>query len=137
VYSHRFKERLIKYSLILVGLYTTLRIFIALFFYDQLPIAFLATEFNQDQMDEYRARVLLPAFLLTLNYFILRYFSGKNPTSPLWPIYVISISLILTHIIGFITFLPLSKDPIIMFFICLFICFVARAGHNKRKNEIL
>lgn len=130
-------EKLIKYSLILVGLYTTLRIFIALFFYDQLPIAFLATEFNQDQMDEYRARVLLPAFLLTLNYFILRYFSGKNPTSPLWPIYVISISLILTHIIGFITFLPLSKDPIIMFFICLFICFVARAGHNKRKNEIL
>ena len=130
-------ERLIKYSLILVGLYTTLRILIALFFYDQLPIAFLATEFNQDQMDEYRARVLLPAFLLTLNYFILRYFSGKNPTSPLWPIYVISISLILTHIIGFITFMPLSKDPIIMFFICLFICFVARAGHNKRKNEIL
>jgi hypothetical protein len=123
--------------LILVGLYTTLRIFIALFLYDQLPIAFLATEFNQDQMDEYRARVLLPAFFLTLNYFILRYFSGKNPTSPLWPIYVISISLILTHIIGFITFLPLSKDPIIMFFICLFICFVARAGHNKRKNEIL
>ena len=130
-------ERLINYSLILVGLYTTLRIFIALFFYDQLPIAFLANEFNQDQMDEYRARVLLPAFLLTLNYFILRYFSGKNPTSPLWPIYVISISLILTHIIGFITFPPLSKDPIIMFFICLFICFVARAGHNKRKNEIL
>ena len=130
-------ERLINYSLILVGLYTTLRIFVALFLYDQLPIAFLATEFNQDQMDEYRARVLLPAFLLTLNYFILRYFSGKNPTSPLWPIYVISISLIITHIIGFITFMPLSKDPIIMFFICLFICFVARAGHNKRKNEIL
>ena len=130
-------ERSINYSLILVGLYTTLRIFIALFLYDQLPIAFLATEFNQDQMDEYRARVLLPAFFLTLNYFILRYFSGKNPTSPLWPIYVISISLIITHIIGFITFMPLSKDPIIMFFICLFICFVARAGHNKRKNEIL
>ena len=130
-------ERLINYSLILVGLYTTLRIFIALFLYDQLPIAFLATEFNQDQMDEYRARVLLPAFFLTLNYFILRYFSGKNPTSPLWPIYVISISLIITHIIGFITFMPLSKDPIIMFFICLFLCFVARAGHNKRKNEIL
>jgi len=130
-------ERLIKYSLILVALYTTLRVFIALFFYDQLPIAFLAAEFNQDQMDEYRARVLIPAFLLTLNYFIFRYFSGKNPTSPLWPIYVIGISLIITHIIGFITFLPLSKDPIIMFFICLFISFIARAGHNKRKNEII
>ena len=130
-------EKLVKYSLILVGLYTAMRTLIALFFYDQLPIAFLATEFNQDQMDEYRARVLLPAFFLTLNYFILRYFSGKNPTSPLWPIYVISVSLIITHIIGFITFMPLSKDPLIMLFICLFVCFIARAGHNKRKNEIL
>ena len=130
-------DRLVKYSLILVGLYTAMRTLIALFFYDQLPIAFLATEFNQDQMDEYRARVLLPAFFLTLNYFILRYFSGKNPTSPLWPIYVISVSLIITHIIGFITFMPLSKDPLIMLFICLFVCFIARAGHNKRKNEIL
>lgn len=130
-------EKLVKYSLILVGLYTAMRTLIALFFYDQLPIAFLATEFNQDQMDEYRARVLLPAFFLTLNYFIFRYFSGKNPTSPLWPIYVISVSLLITHIIGFITFMPLTKDPIIMFLISLFICFVARAGHNKRKNEIL
>ena len=130
-------ERLVKYSLILIGLYTAMRTLIALFFYDQLPIAFLATEFNQDQMDEYRARVLLPAFFLTLNYFIFRYFSGKNPTSPLWPIYVISVSLLITHIIGFITFMPLTKDPIIMFLISLFICFVARAGHNKRKNEIL
>ena len=130
-------ERLVKYSLILVGLYTAMRTLIALFFYDQLPIAFLATEFNQDQMDEYRARVLLPAFFLTLNYFIFRYFSGKNPTSPLWPIYVISVSLLITHIIGFITFMPLTKDPIIMFLISLFICVVARAGHNKRKNEIL
>ena len=130
-------EKLIKYSLVLVGIYTAMRTIIALFFYDQLPIAFLATEFNQDQMDEYRARVLLPAFFLTLNYFIFRYFSGKNPTSPLWPIYVISVSLLITHIIGFITFMPLTKDPIIMFLICLLICFVARAGHNKRKNEIL
>ena len=130
-------DKLIKYSLILVGLYTAMRTIIALFFYDQLPIAFLATEFNQDQMDEYRARVLLPAFFLTLNYFIFRYFSGKNPTSPLWPIYVISVSLLLTHIIVFITFMPLTKDPIIMFLISLFICFVARSGHNKRKNEIL
>jgi len=130
-------KRLIRYSLILVALYTTMRILIALFLYDQAPIAFLATEFNQDRMDEYRARVLLPAFFLTLNYFILRYFSGKNPTSPLWPIYVISVSLIITHIIGFITFMPLSNDPLIMLFICLFVCFIARAGHNKRKNEIL
>lgn len=129
-------DRLIRYSLILVGIYTLMRTVIALFFYDQLPIAFLATEFNQDQMDEYRARVLLPAFFLTLNYFIFRYFSGKNPTSPLWPIYVIGISLLITQIIGFITFMPFTQDTITMFFVTLFISFVARLGHNRRKNEI-
>ena len=136
MYPIKSMEKLIKYSLVLIVLYTALRTIVALFFYDQAPIAFLAREFDQDQMDQYRARVLLPAFFLTLNYFILRYFSGKNPTSPLWPIYVISISLLLTHLIGFVTFMPITKDPVIMFFICLFVCFVARVGHNKRKNEI-
>ena len=129
-------EKLIKYSLVLIALYTLLRTIVALFFYDQAPIAFLASEFNQDQMDEYRARVLLPAFFLTLNYFIFRYFSGKNPTSPLWPIYVIGISLLITQIIGFITFMPFTQDTITMFFVILFISFVARVGHNRRKNEI-
>ena len=129
-------EKLIKYSLVLIALYTALRTIVALFFYDQAPIAFLASEFDQDQMDEYRARVLLPAFFLTLNYFIFRYFSGKNPTSPLWPIYVIGISLLITQVIGFITFMPFTQDTITMFFVTLFISFVAREGHNRRKNEI-
>src|SRR5210317_1445981 len=129
-------NRLIKYSLICVALWASVRIIILLFFYDQLPISLLASEFSQDQMEEYRARVLLPAFFLTLNYFIYRFFAGKNPTSPLWPIYVISVSLIISHIIGFITFLPLTRDPIIMFLICSYICFVAKTGHNNRKNEI-
>ena len=130
-------DRLIKYSLIIIGLHTAMRTIIALFFYDQLPIAFLAGNFNQDQMDEYRARVLLPAFFLTLIYFIFRYFSGKNPTSPLWPIYVIAVSLVITQIIGFITFLPLTQTTIQFFIITLFIGFIARQGHNKRKNEII
>ncbi len=129
-------NRLIKYSLICVALWASVRIIILLFFYDQLPISFLASEFSQDQMEEYRARVLLPAFFLTLNYFIYRFFAGKNPTSPLWPIYLISLSLIISHIIGFITFLPLTQYSIIMFLICCCICFVAKTGHNKRKNEI-
>ena len=129
-------EKLIKYSLLLIALYTALRTIVALFFYDQAPIAFLASEFNQDQMDEYRARVLLPAFYLTLIYFIFRYFSGKNPTSPLWPIYVISVSLIVTQVIGFIVFMPFTQDTISMFFLTLYIGIVARLGHNRRKNEI-
>tara|TARA_B100000945_G_scaffold320741_1_gene331835 strand:- start:5365 stop:5760 length:396 start_codon:yes stop_codon:yes gene_type:complete len=130
-------EKLVKYSLIVAGLYAAMRTVINLFFYDQLPIAFLATDFNPEQMSEYRARVVLPAFFLTLNYFIYRHFTGKNPTSPLWPIYVISIAFAITQIIGLITFLPLTKDTITMFCITLFMCFVVRQGHNKRKNEIL
>ena len=78
-------DRLIKFSLIIIALYTAMRAVIAIFFYDQFPIAFLAGDFNQSQMDEYRARVLLPAFFFTTIYFIFRYFSGKNPTSPLLP----------------------------------------------------
>ena len=137
MYPNILMERLIKYSLIIIGLHTAMRTIIALFFYDQLPIAFLAGDFNQDQMDEYRARVLLPAFFLTLIYFIFRYFSGKNPTSPLWPIYVIAVSLVITQIVGFITFLPLTQTTIQFFIITLFIGFIARQGHNKRKNEII
>ena len=136
MYPIKSMEKLIKYSLVLIALYTALRTIVALFFYDQAPIAFLASEFDQDQMDEYRARVLLPAFFLTLNYFIFRYFSGKNRTSPLWPIYVIGVSLIVTQVIGFITFMPFTQDTITMFFVTLFISFVAREGHNRRKNDI-
>ena len=128
--------RLIKYFLIAIALYLGMRASIALFFYDQLPIAFIASEFSQDQMDEYRARVLIPGFFLTLIYFIFRYLSGKNPTSAIWPIYVSSIAMLITHIIGFIIFLPLAQDPIAMFLVTLGIFFVARKAHHKRKNEI-
>lgn len=130
-------DRLIKFSLIIIALYTAMRAVIAIFFYDQFPIAFLAGDFNQSQMDEYRARILLPAFFFTTIYFIFRYFSGKNPTSPLWPIYVIAVSLVITQIIAFLTFLPFNQATIQFFIISLFICFIARQGHNKRKNEII
>ena len=128
--------RLIKYFLIAIALYLGMRASIALFFYDQLPIAFIASEFNQDQMDEYRARVLIPGFFLTLIYFIFRYLSGKNPTSAIWPIYVSSIAMLITHIIGFMTFMPLTQDPIAMFLVTLAIFLVSRKAHHKRKNEI-
>ena len=125
-----------QYSLTLIALYMLLRIVISLFFYDQFPIAFLATEFNQDQMDAYRARVIIPAFFLTCIYFMGRYFSGKSSTSTVWPLYVVSVSLLITHIIGFITFMPFSQDPITMFAGTLWAFFVTRKAHNQRKNEI-
>lgn len=129
-------DKFIKYSLIFAGLYAAMRAIIALFFYDQFPIAFLAGSLSLEEMNEYRARVLLPAFYFTLVYFIFRYLLGKNPTSPIWPIYVISVSFAITQIIAFLTFLPLTTETIRMFIVTLFISFVARQGHNKRKNEI-
>ena len=137
MYPRKSMDKLIKYSLITAGLYAAIRAIIALFFYDQFPIAFLANGFSLEEMNEYRARVLLPAFYLTLVYFIFRYLLGKNPTSPLWPIYVISLSFVITQIIAFLTFLPLTTETVRMLIITLFISFVARQGHNKRKNEIL
>ncbi len=128
--------KLINVLLLIVAIYLAARSIIGIFFYDQLPIPFIITEFNLDQINEYRARVLLPGFFITLIYFIFRFFSGKNPTSVMWPIYVSTISLVITHIIGFIVFLPFTKDTIIMFLLTLLICLIARIGHNKRKNEI-
>jgi len=122
--------------LIIVALYLVARSIVGMFFYDELPVPFIITEFNLDQINEYRARVLLPGFFITLIYFIFRFFSGKNPTSAMWPIYVSTLSLVITHIIGFLVFLPFTKDTIIMFLIALIICLIARFGHNKRKNEI-
>ena len=129
-------NRFARYSLTLIALYMLLRIIISLFFYDQFPIAFLASEFNQDQMDEYRARIIIPAFFLTCIYFTGRYLSGKSSTSTAWPLYIVSVSLLITHIVGFITFLPFSQDPITMFVGTLWAFFVTRKAHNQRKNEI-
>ena len=136
MYPNYLMNKFAQYSMTLIALYMLLRIIISLFFYDQFPIAFLAAEFNQDQMDAYRARVIIPAYFLTCVYFTGRYLAGKSSTSTVWPLYVVSVSLLITHIIGFITFLPFSQDPLTMFFATLFAFFVTRKAHNQRKNEI-
>ena len=128
-------SRLIKFSLVIIAAYLGVQTFIALFFYDAFPIAIQAVEFTLEQMSEYRARVILPSFFLTLMYFIYRYFSGKNPTSALWPIYVSLVAFFITQAIGFITFVPLSTDPIIMFLVTIFMLAVVRKAHTERKNE--
>ena len=128
-------SRLIKFSLVTIAAYLGVQTFIALFFYDAFPIPIQSVEFTLEQMSEYRARVILPSFFLTLMYFIYRYFSGKNPTSALWPIYVSLVAFFITQAIGFITFVPLSTDPIIMFLVTIFMLTVVRKAHTDRKNE--
>ncbi len=128
-------SRLIKFSLAIIAAYLGVQTFIALFFYDTFPIPIQVVEFTFEQMSEYRARVILPSFFLTLIYFIYRYFSGKNPTSALWPIYVSLVAFFITQVIGFITFVPLSTDPIIMFLVTIFMLVVVRKAHTERKKE--
>ena len=128
-------SRLIKFSLVTIAAYLGVQTFIALFFYDAFPIPIQAVEFSLEQMSEYRVRVVLPAFFLTLIYFIYRYFSGKNPTSALWPIYVSLVAFFITQVVGFITFVPLSIDPIIMFLATIFMLVVVRKAHTERKKE--
>ena len=72
-----------------------------------------------------------------IELFYIQAFSGKNPTSPLWPIYVISIAFAIhsDHRIYYIS--PFTRDTISMFVITLFMCFIVRAGHNKRKTKFL
>jgi len=128
-------SRLIKFSLAIIAAYLGVQTFIALFFYDTFPIPIQVVEFTFEQMSEYRARVILPSFFLTLIYFIYRYFSGKNPTSALWPIYVSLVAFFITQVIGFITFVPLSTDPITMFLVTIFMLAVVRKAHTERKKE--
>ena len=129
-------SRLIKFCLVIIALYLAFQSFIALFFYNSIPIPLQATEFTLEQISEYRARVIIPAFFLTLLYFIYRFFLGKNPTSAVWPIYVAIIAFLLAQIIAFITFLPFSTDAVIMLIITVFMLFVVRGAHNQRKKEI-
>ena len=135
MYPNTLMSRLIKFSLAIIAAYLGVQTFIALFFYDAFPIPIQSVEFTLEQMSEYRARVILPSFFLTLIYFIYRYFSGKNPTSALWPIYVSLVAFFITQAIGFITFVPLSTDPIIMFLVTIFMLAVVRKAHTERKKE--
>ena len=135
MYPINLMNRLIKLCFVVIAAYLLVLTILALFFYEDFPSALQITEFSRDQIAEYRARVTLPAFFLTLIYFIYRYFSGKNPTSAAWPIYVASISLLVTQMIGFITFLPFTFDTVTIFLFTMSMLFIVRKAHNARKKE--
>jgi len=135
VYPIPLMNRLIKICFFLIAIYLSALAISALFFYENFSGALQFTEFSRDQILEYKARVAMPAFFLTLIYFIYRYLSGKNPTSAAWPIYVASVSLLITQIIGFITFLPFTFDTGTIFLLTTCMLFVVRKAHNTRKKE--
>ena len=129
-------EKLTKIFLILIAIYLAFQTVSLLFFYERFPVALRTTNFSLEEMHTYSARTIIPAFLLTLLYFIYRYFSGKNPTSALWPFYVALIAFLISQCIGFVTYLSLSFDSMVDFLVTCIVLFFVRKAHQARKNEI-
>ena len=129
-------EKLTKIFLILIAIYLAFQTVSLLFFYEMFPVALRTTNFSLEEMHIYSARTIIPAFLLTLLYFIYRYFSGKNPTSALWPFYVALIAFLISQCIGFVTYLSLSFDSMVDFLVTCLVLFFVRKAHQARKNEI-
>lgn len=104
-------------------------------FYPELVAVFPGTGFTSEEMTVWRTRTVIPAFYLTLCYFIYRYFSGRNPTSTIWPIYIAIIFYLVTQAISMIfTYFNWIQPAIFVFTLGIF--FILREAHNRRKNEI-
>ena len=126
--------RLIRYSLGLMFAFFSVMSFFMIF----IPEAILVlpvSDWTVEQMSEWRLRTLLPAFYLTICYFIYRYFSGKNPTSTVWPILIIIFFFMITQIISLFNNY-FSWVQLFSLFLTVLIFLLLREAHNRRKNEI-
>jgi hypothetical protein len=126
--------RLIRYSLGLMFVFFSIMSFFMIF----IPEAILVlpgSSWTAEQMSEWRLRTLLPAFYLTICYFISRYFSGRNPTSTVWPILIIIFFFMITQIISLFNNY-FSWIQIFSLFLTVMVFLLLREAHNRRKNEI-
>ena len=83
-------------KLVLICLFLFFLIMSGLFmFANHLVVVFPGTELDPMVMAEWRTRTIQPAFYLTASYFILRHFLGRNPTTTLWPVFLIFYFLLL------------------------------------------
>ena len=78
--------------------------------------------FTKEVMYEWRLRTIIPALYLTICYFIYRFFAGRNPTTTLWPIYIVITSFVITQFIAFF-FMSITIAQILCFLISLGIAF--------------
>tara|TARA_B100001989_G_scaffold19257_1_gene11816 strand:- start:3223 stop:3630 length:408 start_codon:yes stop_codon:yes gene_type:complete len=125
-------------KLVLFSLFTFFSIMSGFFmFANHLVIVFPGTEFNPMLMAEWRTRTVQPAFYMTASYFILRHFLGKNPTSTLWPVFLILLFFSITQSLLFIEKpYKFGVPGIAMFVVSIFVTILVRLSHAKRKNEI-
>ena len=92
--------------------------------------------FTEEEMYEWRLRTIIPSLYLTICYFIYRFFAGKNPTSTLWPIYIVITSFSITQLIAFF-FMGISIAQVICFLITISSAFALRMADLKRSRQII
>ena len=126
--------RLIRYSLgVMFVFFSIMAVF--MIFIPEAILVFPGSSWTAEQMSEWRLRTILPAFYLTICYFIYRYFSGRDPTSTVWPILIIIFFFMLTQIISlFNNYFSWVQLLSLSFTILIFL--LLREAHNRRKNEI-
>jgi len=98
-------------------------------------LVFPGSSWTKEQMAEWRLRTILPAFYLTICYFIYRYFTGRNPTSTIWPILIIIFFFMLTQIVSLFNNY-FSWIQLLSLFITIAVFLLLREAHDRRKNEI-
>ena len=92
--------------------------------------------FTKEVMYEWRLRTIIPALYLTICYFIYRFFAGRNPTTTLWPIYIVITSFVITQFIAFF-FMSITIVQILCFLISLGTAFSLRMADLKRSRQII
>ena len=126
--------RLIRYSLgIMFVFFSIMAVF--MIFIPEAILVFPGSNWTAEQMSEWRLRTILPAFYLTICYFIYRYFSGRNPTSTVWPILIIIFFFMLTQIISLFNNY-FSWVQLLSLSLTVLVFLLLREAHNRRKNEI-
>ena len=97
---------------------------------------FPGANFSEEEMYEWRLRTINPSLYLTICYFIYRFFAGKNPTSTLWPIYIVITSFAITQFVAFF-FMGISITQILCFLITIGTAFALRMADLKRSRQII
>ena len=106
-------------------------------FANHLVLVFPGTEFDPMLMAEWRTRTIQPAFYMTASYFLLRHFLGKNPTTTLWPVFLILLFFSITQgLLFFDSPYKFGFPGKVMFLVSIFVTLFVRLSHAKRKKEI-
>ena len=125
-------------KLVLICLFAFFLIMSGLFmFANHLVVVFPGTELDPMVMAEWRTRTIQPAFYMTASYFILRHFIGKNPTTTLWPVFLIFLFFTVTQALLFMDrHYKFGIAGIGMFTVSIFVTLFIRLSHARRKKEI-